>query len=63
MLAGKLNRVLFPALVQLAEDPPRQRDAAIVASRVLAFVVMPYGFMQAAVAPPLHQLRLMVLGP
>jgi O-antigen/teichoic acid export membrane protein len=53
MLAGSLSNVLFPALTQLRSDPERQRQAALNASRILAFVVMPYGFMQAALAGPL----------
>ena len=56
MLAGSLNNVLFPALAQLRTDPARQRGAALNASRILAFVVMPYCFMQAAMAGPLSEL-------
>lgn len=53
MLAGNLTNVLFPVLSQLRDDPVRQREAALSASRVLAFAVMPYSFLQAAVAEPL----------
>ena len=53
MLAGNLSSVMFPALAQLRNDPARQLEAALNASRVLAFAVMPYCFLQAAVAPPL----------
>jgi O-antigen/teichoic acid export membrane protein len=56
MLAGSLSGVMFPLLAQLRADPDRQREAAINASRVLAFAVMPYCFMQAAVARPLLSL-------
>lgn len=53
MLAGNLTNVLFPVLSQLRDDPVRQRVAALNASRILAFAVMPYSFIQAAVAQPL----------
>lgn len=53
MLAGNLTNVLFPVLAKLRNDPVRQREAALKASRVLAFAVMPYCFLQAAVARPL----------
>jgi PST family polysaccharide transporter len=56
MLAGNLSNVLFPILAQLRNEPQRQREAALNASRVLAFVVMPYCFLQAAVARPLLSL-------
>jgi PST family polysaccharide transporter len=56
MLAGNLSTVLFPALAQLKSEPVRQREAALGATRVLAFAVMPYCFMQAAVARPLLSL-------
>ncbi len=56
MLAGNLSNVLFPILAQLQNEPQRQREAALSASRVLAFVVMPYCFLQAAVARPLLSL-------
>ena len=56
MLAGNLSNVLFPVLAQLQNDPERQRQAAMNASRILAFAVMPYCFLQAAVARPLLDL-------
>ena len=56
MLAGNLSNVLFPILAQLRNEPQRQREAAVKASSVLAFVVMPYCFLQAAVARPLLSL-------
>jgi PST family polysaccharide transporter len=53
LLAGNLSNVLFPILAQLRNEPKQQGEAALKASRVLAFVVMPYCFLQAAVARPL----------
>ena len=53
LLAGNLSNVLFPILAQLRGDPARQGEAALKASRVLSYVVMPYCFLQAAVAKPL----------
>lgn len=53
LLAGNLSNVLFPILSQLRNEPERQKQAALNASRVLAFVVMPYCFLQAAIARPL----------
>ena len=53
LLAGNLSNVLFPVLSHLRNEPERQKSAALKASRVLAFVVMPYCFLQAAVARPL----------
>ncbi|MDB5683899.1 MAG: polysaccharide biosynthesis protein [Sphingomonas bacterium] len=52
MLAGSFQTVLFPALAQLQGHPDRQRDAAVNASRILAAAVMPYCFLQAAIAEP-----------
>jgi O-antigen/teichoic acid export membrane protein len=56
ILAGNLSNVLFPIFAQLRNERQRQREAAMSASRVLAFVVMPYCFLQAAVAKPLLNL-------
>jgi PST family polysaccharide transporter len=53
LLAGNLSNVLFPILAQLRNEPRRQGEAALKASRVLSYVVMPYCFLQAAVARPL----------
>jgi PST family polysaccharide transporter len=53
MFAGSLNTVLFPALVQLSGDRPRQLAASLNAARTLAFLITPICFMQAAVAEPL----------
>jgi O-antigen/teichoic acid export membrane protein len=56
MLAGNLSSVLFPALALLRNDLVRQREAALSACRVLAFAIMPYCFMQSAVARPVVDL-------
>ena len=53
MLAGNFQSVIFPALVRLGDDPQRQGRAAIDASLMLAYLVMPLCFLQAAVAEPL----------
>ncbi len=52
MLAGNFNNVLFPALVQLRDEPGRQADAALRASRLLSYLVVPFCFLQAALAGP-----------
>lgn len=52
MLAGNLSGVLFPMLVQLKSDPERQRSAALKASTMLSYCVMPVALLQAAVAQP-----------
>ena len=56
VLAGSLTSVLLPALVKLRSEPLRQCEAAASACRILAFVTMPYCFIQAAVARPLFEL-------
>jgi O-antigen/teichoic acid export membrane protein len=56
MLAGNFGNVLFPAFTQLRTDPVRQIDAALRASRILAYTVTPVCFMQAAVAAPVLHL-------
>ncbi len=53
MLAGNFSGVLFPALVQFKSDPVRQGAAALKASTLLSFAVMPLAFVQAAVAAPM----------
>ena len=53
MLAGNFSNVLFPALVQLKSDSARQVGAALDASVLLSFCVMPLALLQAAVAAPL----------
>ena len=52
MLAGNFGAVLFPAFTQLSAEPQRQEAAALRASRVLAFLVTPVCFLQAALAAP-----------
>ena len=56
MLAGSFGGVLFPAFRRLDGDPARQMDAALRASRVLAYTITPVCFLQAAEAPPLLHL-------
>ena len=63
MLAGNLSTVLINAadataneIAQLRNDLVRQREAALSACRVLAFAIMPYCFMQSAVARPVFDL-------
>ncbi|MGI4799935.1 MAG: oligosaccharide flippase family protein [Janthinobacterium lividum] len=52
MLAGNFTSVLFPALAQLRSDPIRQTEAALRASRLLGYLVVPFCFLQAALAGP-----------
>lgn len=52
IIAGSFQQVLFPALAKLTHDPSRLREATLDASKVLACAVMPYCFVQAAVAEP-----------
>lgn len=57
MLAGNLTNVLLPALAQLGSHPARQIDAVVRACRLLSYLVMPFCFLQAALAGPgLHLL-------
>ena len=56
MLAGSFSGVLFPAFRQIEGDPARQMDAALRASRLLAYAITPVCFMQAAEAAPLLHL-------
>ena len=56
MLAGSFGGVLFPAFRQLENDPARQMDAALRASRILAYSITPVCFLQAAEAGPLLHL-------
>ncbi len=53
MLAGNFSGVLFPVLAHLKSDPRRQGEAALKASTLLSYCVMPLGLMQAAMAAPL----------
>jgi O-antigen/teichoic acid export membrane protein len=53
MLAGSMSSVLFPALSRLRSEPVRQYDAALRACRLVASLVMPACFLQAALAGPL----------
>jgi len=56
MIAGNFSTVLFPAFANIRNDPVRQTEAAVLASRITAFTVLPYCFLQAAVAQPLLRL-------
>ncbi len=56
MLAGSFGSVLFPAFTQLGHDPARQMEAALRASRILAYAITPVCFLQAAAAAPLLHL-------
>jgi PST family polysaccharide transporter len=56
LLAGSLSNVLFPTLAQMQDDQASQRDAVLTSSRLLGFTLMPYCFLQAALAQPLLQL-------
>ncbi len=53
ILAGNFSNVLFPVLVHLKSNVARQADAALRASTLLSFCVMPLALLQAAVAGPL----------
>lgn len=52
VIAGNFIGVLFPALAQLQQGSARERSAVINAVRLLAYAVMPLGFLQAAMAKP-----------
>lgn len=56
MLAGNFQNVMFSTLVRLSAEPERQRAAAFQAARLLAFLVMPLCFLQAALAEPILRL-------
>jgi O-antigen/teichoic acid export membrane protein len=56
VVAQNVSTVLFPALVEQVDDPRRQRDMALQASELLAVVLMPLCFIQAAVAGPFLEL-------
>ncbi|GAA4498683.1 lipopolysaccharide biosynthesis protein [Gluconacetobacter tumulicola] len=52
MLAGNFINVLLPAFAQLRTDPQRQTEAALKACRLLAYIVVPFCFLQAVLAGP-----------
>lgn len=52
ILAGNFSGILLPALVRLGAEPARQMRAAMDASVLLSFCVMPLAMLQAAVAGP-----------
>lgn len=51
--ASSLAAVLFPALARLRGDESRQRRMVLSASRVIALIVIPLSFLQAAISRPL----------
>ncbi len=53
ILAGNFNSVIFPALTSLKADTVAQGRAALKATTLLSFCVMPTAFVVAAVAEPL----------
>jgi O-antigen/teichoic acid export membrane protein len=56
LLAGNVHAVVFSALSQFANDPRRQYEAALAASRILAVIVFPTCFLLAAAADPIVRL-------
>ena len=52
MLSGNFINVLLPAFARLADQPARQTDAVIRACRLLSYLVVPFCFLQAALAGP-----------
>ena len=56
MLSGNFVNVILPAFAQLTDQPARQTDAAIRACRLLSYLVVPFCFLQAALAGPGLQL-------
>ena len=57
MLAGSVTSVVFPALAQFRSEPQKQISAVVRACRLLSYLVMPFCFLQAALAHPgLHLL-------
>ena len=52
MLSVSLSGVLFPTLIQLKDDPPRQTAAFFRAARLLALIGIPMCVLEAAVARP-----------
>jgi O-antigen/teichoic acid export membrane protein len=56
MIAYSLNTVLFPAIISLGKNDPRQSAAALKAAKLLSWVVSPFCYYQAAVANPILHL-------
>ena len=56
MLSGNFVNVLLPAFAQLTDQPARQTDAVVRACRLLSYLVVPFCFLQAALAGPGLQL-------
>ena len=53
LVMHNVTAVLFPALGRLGDDPARQAQACVRATRLVAAVTVPMCFLQAAVAEPL----------
>ncbi|MCC7351651.1 MAG: oligosaccharide flippase family protein [Phycisphaerales bacterium] len=56
IFTNNLGNVLFPTLAKLQDEPGRQTDAFLRASRLLAMVAVPACFVQAAIADPVFRL-------
>jgi len=56
LITQSLSGVLFPALNTLHDQPTRQTDAFLRATRVLAIIIFPACFLQAAVSDPVIRL-------
>lgn len=56
MLSTNVENVLSSSLVQLAGDPARQLRACLRATKILCYVAMPIGVLQAICAEPLLEL-------
>ena len=56
LLTINITSVLFPALGRLGNDPSRQIDAFMNATRLIGAVGVPFCFLQAAAADPLMRL-------
>lgn len=53
LFTGNLESVLFPTLSKLQDEPERQTESFIRATRLLALIVIPACLLQAAIADPL----------
>ncbi len=56
LISLNLTGILFPILSKIQNDPERQRNAFIRASRVLALLAIPFSMVIAALADPLIRL-------
>jgi PST family polysaccharide transporter len=60
LLIRSLSVALLPAVAQLASDPARQAQMAVRSAQILAYVVTPLSFLEAATAGPILE---MLFGP